>query len=195
MVPAPPELAPYRNALIPAYVDYCRTVSPRHMAMSLESVSYLWWLCDRKRASRVCDLGSGFTSFTLRAYAMLADWPVTVTSVDDSPEWLDRTREFLAAAGMPADGLTPWDEWSVDPGDGYDVIVHDLARGDLRNQSMAVALDALAEGGMVLFDDAQNNNHAEAMFTACQQHGMRLADIREWTTDDVNRFSLLAVPA
>jgi predicted O-methyltransferase YrrM len=194
MVPAAVTLGPYRRALIPPYVDYCNTVSPRHMAMSLESVTYLWWLCDRVRAGRVCDLGSGFTSYTLRAYAALADWPVEVVSVDDSPEWLERTRTFLTAAGVADDALVTWDVWSVDPGAPYDVIVHDLAKGDLRNASMWVAVEALAPGGMILFDDAQNNGHAAEMFKVCEASGMALADTKPWTLDAVNRFSLLGVP-
>jgi predicted O-methyltransferase YrrM len=193
MVPAP--VNPYRDALVPAYVAYCQTVSPRHMAMSIESCTYLWWLCDQVKARTVCDLGSGFTSYTLRAYAALADYPVSVTSVDDSVEWLDRTREFLTDAGMPTDGLVPWDEWSENPDGPYDVIVHDLASGDLRNQSMWTATDALADGGMILFDDAQNHGHINEMFKVAEAHGMKIADIRDATTDEVKRFSLLAVPA
>jgi predicted O-methyltransferase YrrM len=193
MVPA--ALTPYRQALLPAYVDYCKTVSPRHMAMSIESVTYLWWLCDRTRASRVCDLGSGFTSYTLRAYASLADWPVDVTSVDDSADWLKRTGEFLTSHGLPSAGLVTWEVWSKDPGEPYDIIVHDLAKGDLRNQAMWTAVGALREGGMILFDDAHNNSHSDEMYKVCQASGMRLADIKPWTLDDVNRFSLLGVPA
>jgi predicted O-methyltransferase YrrM len=192
MVPAP--VNPYRQALLPAYVDYCQTVSPRHMAMSIESCTYLWWLCDRAKAATVCDLGSGFTSYTLRAYAALADHPVTVTTVDDSPEWLDRTREFLSAASLPTDSLVEWDTWSEDPGT-YDVIVHDLAHGDLRNLSMWVAAGALTEGGMILFDDAQNASHVAEMFKVAEANGLKMADIRQWTSDEVGRFSLLAVPA
>jgi predicted O-methyltransferase YrrM len=192
MVPA--ALTPYRQALLPAYVDYCKTVSPRHMAMSIESVTYLWWLCDRARAGRVCDLGSGFTSYTLRAYASLADWPVDVVSVDDSADWLERTGEFLSSHDLTVDGLVTWDVWAKDPGEPYDVIVHDLGRGELRNTSMWVAAAALAPGGMIMFDDAQNNSHAAEMFKVCQRSGMSLADIKPWTLDDVNRFSLLGVP-
>jgi SAM-dependent methyltransferase len=163
------------------------------MAMSIESTTYLWWLCDRVKACQVCDLGSGFTSYTLRAYAMLADWPVTVTSVDDSPEWLDQTRRFLARHDMPTTGLVAWDVWAESP-HKFDVIVHDLAKGALREQSMWTAADALAAGGMILFDDAHNNTHAAVMHAVAAAHGMALADIRQWTTDEVHRFSLLAVP-
>jgi hypothetical protein len=187
------DLAAYQRALSPGYVDYCQTVSPRHMAMSIESCTYLWWLCDRVKAARVCDLGSGFTSYTLRAYATLADWPVTVTSVDTDAGWLEQSRMFVADRGLPTDGFVEWDVWSKDPGDPCDVIVHDLAGGDLRNEAMWVAADALTPAGMILFDDAQNNGHAEVMQKVVEANGMKLADIRQWTTDAVHRFSLLAV--
>lgn len=188
-----PDLTPYREALIPAYVDYCSNVSVRHMAMSIESCTYLWWLCDRLRAGRVCDLGSGFTSYTLRAYRALADWPVEVVSVDDDPYWLDRTGDFLDRHGMDPDRLVEWSDWAAVPGGPYDVIVHDLGRGALRESSMWDAAKALDPAGMLLFDDAQNSSHANVMRDVCDAHEWDLVDLRRWTMDAAQRFSVLAV--
>jgi hypothetical protein len=50
-------------------------------------------------AKRLLDLGSGFSSYVLRAYA--AGVPGAVGwSVDDDPAWLEKTRAFLVSEGL-----------------------------------------------------------------------------------------------
>jgi hypothetical protein len=73
------------------YLDYLTRVGHPNHAASLELIATLWLLAEDSGARRIIDLGSGFTSFILRTYA--AEHPgVEVWSVDDSAEWLERTR-------------------------------------------------------------------------------------------------------
>lgn len=191
LTPQRVELQPLFDRLVPAYVDYCRTVSRRSMAMSIESCTLLWHLCRFYRARAVCDLGSGFTSYVLALYASEADYPVTVHSVDDAPEWLERTGSFLARHGMDTGGLLAWAEWRQLP-DCYDVIVHDFASGDLRNDSMTDAALRLNTPGAVLFDDGHHDGHAANAALVAEAHGLTLVDVRALTLDQVRRFAMLA---
>lgn len=182
-------LRPYAEALTGPYVDYCRTVSRRSMAISIETASLFAYVCSTKMARRVLDLGSGFTSFVARCVAEDA------VSVDDSREWLDKTAGFLARYDTPADGLMMWDDWTADPGAPYDVVIHDFSAGEARESSMWDAASVLAPGGVLIFDDAQHEGHRKAMFEVACDRGLRLVDVKQETEDEVHRFALMAVAA
>ena len=177
------DVAPFRAALVPTYIDYCQNVSRRSMAISIETASYLAWVCTTTTPKRTCDLGSGFTSFVLQSF------PAPATSVDDDRAWLDRTREFLERSGRPVDGLVEWVDW-LDGSDTYDVIVHDFARGDLRNTSMWEAAERLNPGGVLIFDDAQHGGHATEMRKVVDHHGWEVIDLHDITRDLVGRYAM-----
>lgn len=191
LIPRKADLEPIHQALVPAYVDYCSTVSKRSMAISDETATFLLHLCMAYEARTVCDLGSGFTSYVLAMYAYQADWPVTVHSVDDSPEWLDATGRFLDKHGLASDLMLIGD-WLHETS-RYDVIVVDYARGAERNRIMPIAAAHLNLPGAMLFDDAQNDDHAAVAVETAREHGLRVIDIRDLTIDQVRRFALLAV--
>lgn len=182
MRPSLADLVPFREVLVPPYVDYCQTVSRRSMAISIETATYLAWVCATRSPGRTCDLGSGFTSLVLRLF------PAPAVSVDDDPVWLDRTRGFLARNGVSVDGLVGWDQWQEDT-DSYDVIVHDFARGDLRNSSMWLAAERLNPGGVLIFDDAQHEGHGAEMRKVADHYGFEPVEIRALTVDMVKRFA------
>lgn len=181
--PTRADLAPIHQALIPPYIDYCRTVSRRSMAISIETATYLAWVCFTRDPMRTCDLGSGFTSFVLRSF------PASVVSVDDDAEWLERTREFLDRNNMGSNGLVGWEQWLTED-DTYDVIVHDFARGDLRNSSMWEAAERLNPAGVLIFDDAQHEGHCAEMHKVADHYGFEPVDIRALTIDMVKRYAL-----
>jgi predicted O-methyltransferase YrrM len=172
----------FRQALIPAYIDYCQHVSKRSMAISIETATFVAHLCRRRRVQMVADLGSGFSSYVLRRYSP------AVTSIDDSSEWLDRTTAFLRKYGLHQGMLVGWDEWTADD-DRYDLIVHDFSSGELREQSMWTAAGRLAPGGMVVFDDAQHDGHRAAMGDVAEAFGMQLTLMRDLTLDAVGRYA------
>jgi hypothetical protein len=51
--PSRGEVLPFFERLVPAYREYCTSVSKRSMALSIESAAYLWWVCDQVKARSV----------------------------------------------------------------------------------------------------------------------------------------------
>ena len=175
------------------YRSYVETVSPDSMAVSFETACMLLHLCRSTRATSVVDLGSGFSSCVLRIHASTSDQSVAVVSVDDQPEWLDRTAEFLNQHELDTGGLTTWADFGLrDPGD-YDVVFHDLAGGDVREMAMPVAAANVAADGVILFDDAQHPGHRQRMYEVGAGAEFALYSLRRWTFDQYQRYALLGV--
>lgn len=190
LVPTREQIQPLYDELVGPYVDYCTTVSTRSMAMSIESCTYLWHLCRYADAERVCDLGSGFTSYTLGVYARTAGHPVEVVSVDTDPVWLNRTKAFCEANGVRGNRFQTWEEWKRET-EPFDVIVHDIGAGDLRNEAMIAA--ARRTGRLILFDDMGHKGHSAQMLAVCDTFRLNPVNVAELTLDQVNRFARLAV--
>jgi predicted O-methyltransferase YrrM len=156
------------------------------MAVSLETSAVLLALCRVERVSSAIDLGSGFSSYVLRAWAKEAE--CEVVSVDDNPEWLGRTGEFLMAQGLRSDHLVLWPDY---PGRQFDLVFHDLASGALRESAMPAA--AGLGRRMVVFDDAQHAGHRRAMTQACAGAGLELYSLRALTLDSIHRYAMIGV--
>ena len=178
----------YRDKLWPAYVDYCRSVSLRQMAINVETAALLWYECDAIKARSACDLGSGFTSYVLARYAAEAGHPVSCTSVDDEVEWLDRSAAFIRRHRMTVDKMVSYDTW-VDGGDTYDVIIHDFNSGETRNRTMWEVAARLNPGGVLIFDDMQNEGHRDEMTKVSDAYGWPLIDVHDVTTDETHRYA------
>lgn len=187
IVPSVDQTAPYAERLRDAYTDYVTNVSHPHHAVSLESAAMLWWYCNHVDARAVCDLGSGFSSYVLRQYAANADHDVFVSSIDTDPEWMQRTAEFIDGSGE----LLLWDDW-MQSAAAYDVIFHDIAGGEFRESAMPVAADRLAEGGVLIFDDAHHPGHRAAMESACRERGWMLQSAHDTTVDEIGRYAMVA---
>jgi predicted O-methyltransferase YrrM len=193
--PARAEMIHLHEEMFPKYKEYCLTVSERGMAVSIETMVYMRWLCEALDAKRVADLGSGYSSFVLRQYQ--ATHPgVEVVSVDDSPEWLDKTAEWLKANDLPTDGLIGPDEWRAGLG-SFDVILHDYAGGTDREDFMPAAAARLAPDGFLIFDDAHHLPHRIFMAATARDHGLALFDLFEQTLDLGMRHAVVAhrIPA
>jgi predicted O-methyltransferase YrrM len=189
--PTRDEVGPYFDELFPRYKESCLTVSRRGMAASVESVAYMWWLCEQTKASRVLDMGSGFSSYVLRCYAARAAHPVEVVSVDDSIEWLGRTRDWLTHCDLPADGLMWSEDWRTGT-DTYDFVFYDYSGGPARNEWMWDAAKRLNPGGVILFDDAQHPGHHFEMARVASSHNLYLFDVYGVTVDESGRYSAMA---
>lgn len=186
--PTKQDIVPYTTKLWGPYVDYCRNVSLRMMAINVETASLLWYECDRVQARTVCDLGSGFTSYVLRRYAADAGYPVTVTSVDDEPEWLDKSAAFIRRHRLSSAGMSTYDDWAT-YADTFDVIIHDFNSGDTRNRTMWEVAARVNPGGTVIFDDMQNEGHRNEMTEVATAYGWPLVDVHDATTDETHRYA------
>lgn len=190
MIPTRDELEVLAGSIEDAHRGYVANVSAPNWAVSTLCAAAALYYCNLVRPSDACDLGSGFTSYTLRWWAEVNG--CKVTSVDDSPAWLSETAEFLKAQNLDTSNLYRYDEWTRTAGT-YDLIVHDLAQGDLRDTAMWVAARRLNSGGVILFDDAQHDQHNRMMRAMCDEFGFALHFLDEQTRDGINRYCAVAV--
>lgn len=188
LIPTDAERRNVGAAIRDAYEDYVTNVSVPGMACSFETSVYLMWLCRMRRPAAVLDLGSGFSSWVLRRYAR--DYGARALSVDDSPDWLSRTAEFLTRYDLPTDDLVMWSHFR--PEGRFGLVFHDLAMGDLRECAMPSAVEAAAPGGLVVFDDAQHAGHRRVMRELAGRVGARLWNARAVTLDEIQRFAMVA---
>lgn len=187
MNPTREELAPIVETLHNAYRHYVTTVSLPQWAVSPETAALIEWACIRNDPVTVCDLGSGFTSYVLRRYA--EGRGVAVTSVDHDGDWLARTEAFLYEHDLPTTDCVLWRDW-LDRDDLYDLIVVDMAIGDLRNDAIKRAPLRLNRGGLIIFDDAQSE-HQPNMSTAASDHDLRFNILCQFT-DGYKRYPAVA---
>ena len=180
-----------RRELATAYNEYVSTVSTRKMAVSLESAAFLRLVCEGVRPRRILDTGSGFSSFVVRSYALSAP-EAEVWSVDDSPEWLERTAAFLREKGLRDDRLMLWDEFRERSSAPYDLIFHDLGRMELRALSLPVVLRRVATStGLLLLDDVHKPAYAEVVRSVVRQTGCSYFDLTPFTFDAFKRYVAL----
>lgn len=178
---------------------YVASVSPAAMAASLETCALLLALARARRAARVLDLGSGFSSFVLRSYAQsraaAGAGDVLAVSVDSSTEWLDRTRAFLEAQRVPAGHLVAWDAFREAPRGPFDLVFHDLGNMAVRAEALAFMLAQVGAGGIVLFDDMHKQGYPARVAQACAQAGFEFCAVPALTTDAFGRFAAVGYRA
>ena len=193
MTPTRLDTAPYADRLSDAYANYVAGVSAGDHAVSLETAAMIWWYCDHIQAASVCDLGSGFSSHVLRAYAASADHRVQVVSVDTDADWLDKTIGFMRECDEPG-AFILLDDWLASDAQ-FDLIFHDIANGEQREALMATAAARLNPGGVLILDDAQNASHHAEMVRLTDELGWALLDTKQTTLDHIERFALVATSA
>jgi hypothetical protein len=176
------DLGKARAEIADAYSDYTATVSRADMAISLETAAYILWLARHVEARTAIDFGSGFTSAVLR-YARCA-----TTSIDDSPEWLARTGEYLDRLEMDRAGLVLWPDFLPEVAD---LVVYDFAGGERRNWNYGLAFDCIGKVGVM--DDAHHRGHAAYMHRAAFERHYDIFGLAEFTTDCYGRYAALVV--
>jgi predicted O-methyltransferase YrrM len=182
----------YRDQLISAWSEYVSTVSVADHAVSLESATYLLWLCERLAPRRLLDTGSGFSSYVLRGWA--ANHDATVLSLDNDLVWLRRTENYLASKGLSTDGLMEWDKFDALSHEPFDLVLHDLGDPAVRVASMEAIAGTVAPAGVVLFDDL----HFQAVYKEARRvtavAGRRFLGLRPVTIDPLRRYAGLSCP-
>jgi predicted O-methyltransferase YrrM len=180
-----------KEFLRPAYDQYVSTVSSGDMAVSLNTAALLYELCLRFAPASILDLGSGFSSYPLRAYASNRKG-VHVFTVDDDPAWLVSTRQFLDRKGLRADNLMTWDAFELNPPPPADLVFHDLGSMATRLRTLPSALNYCRIGGIVLLDDMHKEEYAPWAEQVLIEGGFRAVDVREQTLDHFGRFCWIA---
>ena len=179
-----------RTLIEPVYRTYVERVSSPAWAVSLETACVLYALCMIARPRAILDLGSGFSSVTFRLYARACTTGCVIRSVDDNPQWLNRTRVFLASLGLSTEGLMEWSEFRRKKS-YYELIFHDLGDMPLRAASLEFILGLRADTGWVILDDMHKGNYAPFAETVCAAAGLQLYPLRDLTLDRYGRFACL----
>lgn len=195
LFPAPESLAASakqaRLLLEPHFTEYTSTVSPAGNPISLECAVLLYVLCLYTAPRRILDLGSGFSSYVFRHYAASTGEGCEVVSVDDSPEWLEKTRSFLFGKGLLTGEFHTWAMFTSVPRHQFDVALHDLGHMGTRTDSLPEVLRYAHPDSYLVLDDLHFSAYSEAVTVAVVQRGAKLRQLREETEDVFGRFACL----
>ncbi|MHA1979369.1 MAG: methyltransferase domain-containing protein [Candidatus Hodarchaeales archaeon] len=194
-----PEIKNYENLanvvqseLNPYYKRYIEDISPSHMAISLELSTFLVVMSNITIPSRIIDLGSGFSSLVFRLISKNSPQKTTVWSVDDSKEWLDKTREFLNALNIDSNNLTLWDTFDSKSIEKFDLVLHDLgSMNTTRINILDDVLQLVKKGGLLVLDDSHKKSYREAALKKIEEKGYNHFRLTKYTTDEFNRYAIL----
>lgn len=171
-----------------AYQNYVSSVSTAEMAMSLETAALLADLCRWLEPPRILDLGSGFSSYVVRRWAATSG--ASVISVDDSDDWLEKSRRFVVDQGLDPAGMVTWADFT--PLNAFDLISHDLGRMPRRTAVLPDVFAMASPGAVVLLDDLHKRSYARAVCASAQNAGFEVRSLRTWTLDRAGRFAGVA---
>ena len=136
----------YKDVTQPGY-----PASDQVLALTCATLASLVKKLGGERVVRVLDMGSGLSSAVLRKCAadasILGD--VDILSVDDSEEWLEKTRQFLESKKLTTTGMAEWStvRYSLEP---FDLVFFDLGTIPTRQAEMAYAM---CLGSTVILND------------------------------------------
>lgn len=165
-------------------------------ALDVNAAVWLWNACQREKAERVLELGSGFSSWALRHWqqrtacdrgAMPELW-----TIDDEAKWLETTRVELIELGFSTDRLADFDTVRqcvpADLYDGYfDLVFVDLDNTGTRIRHADDFLRWTKPGGLLVLDDWHMAHYREPMTRRLAALGMTVVAVPE-TTDEWGRY-------
>jgi len=181
-----------QEELRPAYEYYIKNVSRADMAASLELAAAMLALCRLRRWQRVLDVGSGFSSYVFRRYAR--DTPgVTVVSVDDDKEWLNRTSGFLEGQNVSTDNMFWLDDFLRTDHKPFDCILHDQNFVEVRILRVPDVLSRLATDGLLIFDDVHKPDYRSNLLDILRKQEGTTFSLKPVTLDGYGRYAFAFV--
>lgn len=183
---------PLVEMITPYYRDYVSSVSTEIMAASFELSLFLLIFSEFTRPTRILDFGSGFSSFILRFYSFnIAEKKPQIWTIDDSPEWLAKTSDFLKKHNIAPGNLFPMEEIQNLKKNSFDLIFYDFGAFDIRTSTLDFALSLLSKKGNIIIDDMHAADYAFFVKDVARQRKMDSISLRYFTHDKFNRFSYL----
>lgn len=180
-----------RRELQPYYQEYVSSVSKDDQAVSLELAIFLYVVCDILKPKYLADFGSGFSSFVLRFYMKSADNKPVVWSVDDSPEWLNKTNLFLARHGLSDNNLMDWDSFVKQNKIKFDLILNDFSGLESRRQRLNEIISMADHSGVIILDDMHKPDFAEYARQSLRRHSFKHYSLKLFTKDKFGRYSTI----
>lgn len=179
--------------LAPFYKNYVTTTSREIIATSFALVVFTLALCEIAKPKKLLDLGSGFSSFCFRYWIKNFSQNSEVLSVDDAPEWLDKTREFLLRNQVQEDQLITWYELVGGNYGKFDLVSYDFVTFPVRKNSLSRALDFASKPAMVILDDTHSAEYGQYAKKTLNEHVLEYFCIRQYTANKFNRYAHLAI--
>ena len=184
-----------RAILQPYWDAYTARVSAEEMTISIELSAFLAMLCQINKPAGILDLGSGFSSMVFRLYARDAKPQPAVWTVDDSPEWLIKTRSYLQENGLPIGETDVWEHFDEEKIASPSLIFYDLGRMELRIEALSRVL-AMARkfNSMVVADDFHKEFYRAHAISSLAEKGCEHYSLRVLTEDKFSRYAELIFP-
>jgi len=179
--------------ILPYYKNYVTTTSSEIMAMSFELALFVLALCEITKPKKILDLGSGFSSFCFRYWIKNYSPNSQVLSVDDAPEWLDKTREFLLNNNVQGDQLITWDELLQGEYGKFDLVFYDFGSFPVRKDSLHTVLDFASHPSMVILEDMHSAEYGLHVKKAIKERKLDSFSLRRYTNDKFTRYAYLAI--
>lgn len=171
------------NKLQDAYEAYTKVVSAN--APSMKTLRLLKRLCLPN--TRVLDLGSGFSSYYLRYFEIDEMW--TVISVDDSPQWLQKTKQYCKLQGVKDTGFFLW---PLAFPMVFDVVFVDIGITKARPQYIGPILENYCgPKTMILFDDMHKPIIRRAIEKELSHYTYLEVGVKDQTIDEYGRYCKL----
>lgn len=159
------------------------------MAASLPFADVLAAWCRAALPRRIADMGTGFSSWVVRRWA---PDDAEVVSVDDDPEWLERSRAFVRDEGLPEGEFASWEAFRRREG-RHDLVVWDFGGVRTRASATPAAADRVAPGGALLLDDAHKHRLWKRARRVAGRRGVEGFSLHALTLDEFGRFAWLAL--
>lgn len=186
---------PVEKLLRSSYESYTRNVSSSRSAVSFETACFMYCWCEIYRPLFILDLGSGYSSYVFRLYQQRSGNDVRVVSVDDSTEWLEATRHYLAGHGLAQDGLLTVDGFTQLTPERTDLVFLDIRPLQRRIDLLPGLFNALSDGGAIVVDDMHKPHFRPGMISAASTASGRFISLRRLTLDQYGRYSYLLIKA
>jgi len=176
----------------PYYREYTSGVSDEGNTISLELAGLLSVLCAALKPKRIVDFGSGFSSFVFRFYRKNAVPPPEVWSVDDSAEWLTKTKAFLAKHLVDEERMAEWPAFIKGNHPQFDFMLIDLSTMEIRMKLLEDMISTAAPDGIIVLDDLHKAGYPEFVKRCLKRRRLKYYSLRMFTKDRQGRFSWLA---
>lgn len=185
----------YKSTILPSYEEYISKVSSEIMAASLELSIFCILMCDMIKPQKILDLGSGFSSYIFRFLPSIIDnnYKPTICSVDDSMEWLNKTKTFLTSHDIPSNNLVIWDDFVEQQLGPFDLILYDLGGFEFRKRNLKQIIKLCDKNGIIIFDDIHSADYGRYLNEILKGINCTCFDISYYTKDKFGRYSKLVV--
>ncbi len=180
---------------MPTYEEYISKVSIEVMAISLELSVFCILMCDMMRPQNIVDFGSGYSSYIFRSLTSIIDenYQPTIWSVDDSAEWINKTKKFLGSHNISSDNVITWDAFIQQNLGPFDFILYDLGGFEFRKENLKQIIKLCDKNGTIIFDDMHSAEYGRYLNKILKKNNCTCFDIRYYSKDKFGKYSKLAV--